>query len=550
MAIRHGGARSVMHSYTDIDGIPTAADPALLSGVLRDEWGFTGTVVADYFGISFLELLHGVAADPAHAAELALTAGVDVELPTVRCFGAPLIDAVRRGVVDEALVDRAARRVLEQKCELGLLDPDWRPVPPALDGTVPATGGATVVDLDPPAARAVARELAQESVVLLANDGVLPLAPGGTRIALVGPRADDPFAMLGCYSFPSHVGVKYPGLELGVPIPTLREALAAELPGAAISYAPGCGVDDPDPSGLAEAVALARASEVCVVAVGDRSGLFGRGTSGEGCDAADLNLPGLQGELVRQVLAAGPPVVLILLAGRPYALGAYDGAAATVAAFFPGEEGGPAMARVLAGTVSPSGRLPVSVPRHVGGEPATYLASTLARRSSVSSIDPSALFPFGHGLSYTTFAWDDVSWEGRPWPAADGAGEPVPQVPTDGAITLAVTVGNTGPRAGTEVVPLYLHDPVAQVTRPTVALIGYARVGLAPGERRRVEFTVPTDMLSLVGRLRTRVVEPGRVELRLGTSSAATPVVLPVDLTGPERTISGPRQMTTAVRVS
>ncbi|HEY2281462.1 MAG TPA: glycoside hydrolase family 3 N-terminal domain-containing protein, partial [Streptosporangiaceae bacterium] len=213
MAIRLGGARSVMHAYTDIDGIPTASDPTLLSGLLREAWGFTGTVVADYFGISFLELLHQVAAGPAQAAGLALAAGVDVELPTVRCYGAPLLSAVRDGSVSEALVDRAATRVLRQKFELGLLDPSWDPVPDALtsgldDGLNDGLDDGLAereVDLAPPAARALARQLAEESVVLLANDGTLPIKSGpvalaGPRIAVVGPRADDPYAMLGCYS--------------------------------------------------------------------------------------------------------------------------------------------------------------------------------------------------------------------------------------------------------------------------------------------------------------------------------------------------------------
>lgn len=530
MAIRLGGARSVMHAYTDIDGIPTASDPYLLSDLLRDTWDFTGTVVADYFGISFLELLHGVAADPAQAATLALAAGVDVELPTVRCFGAPLIGAVERGELAEALVDRAARRVLRQKCELGMLDPSWDPGPAAADG----------VDLDPPSARQIAGQLAEESIILLANDGTLPLSgplADGGRIAVVGPRADDPLAMLGCYSFPSHVGVKYPDLDIGVQIPTFLAALRQELPDSDIGYAPGCGVEDPDPSGLAAAVALAAGSDICIAVVGDRSGLFGRGTSGEGCDAADLNLPGIQGQLLDALLATGTPVVIVLLTGRPYALGPFPAAAAAVQAFFPGQEGGPALARVLSGAANPSGRLPVSVPRHVGAQPTTYIGSTLARRSTVSSIDPSPLYPFGHGLSYTTFRWEDI--EGR-----------AAQVPTDGTIGVGLTVRNVGERPGTEIVQLYLHNPVAQVTRPAVALIGYARVPLEPGQQRRVEFTIHTDLTSFIGRAGQRIVEPGRIELRLGTSSASTVASLPVDLVGPERTIGGPRQMTADVQIS
>ncbi len=524
MAIRLGGARSVMHAYTEIDGIPTAADPYLLSEVLRDDWDFAGTVVADYFGISFLELLHRVASGPADAAGLALAAGVDVELPTVRCFGSPLIEAVGRGEVDEALVDRAARRVLRQKCELGMLDPGWDPGP---DGAE--------VDLAPPSARQIAARLAEESIVLLANDGILPL-PGESRIAVVGPRADDPLAMLWCYSFPSHVGVRYPGLDLGVEIPTFLAALRDELPGRQVAFQSGCGVNDPDASGIAAAAALAAESDVCIAVMGDQSGLFGRGTSGEGCDAADLNLPGVQGQLLEAVLATGTPVVIVLLTGRPYALGRFP-AAAVVQAFFPGQQGGPALARVLSGAVNPSGRLPVSVPRHAGAQPTSYIGPFLAHRSTVSAIDPDALYPFGHGLTYTDFRWADVE------------GPASARVPTDGAVSLSVTVTNVGERSGAEVVQVYLHDPVAQVTRPTALLVGYARLELEPGQRRRVEFTVHTDLLSFTGRSGQRIVEPGRIELRLGPSSSDIAAAVPVDLTGPERVIRGPRTMTAEVSI-
>jgi beta-xylosidase len=546
LAIRDGGARSVMHSYADIDGIPTASDEDLLSGVLRDTWGFTGTVVSDYFGVSFLQLLHGVAAGPAAAAVLALTAGVDVELPSARCFGPPLAGAVERGEADVALVDRAARRVLLQKCELGLLDPTWTPRTTAANrlGDGP-DGGA--IDLAPADARHLARRLAEESVVLLANDGILPLAGAG-RIAVVGPRADDPMAMLGCYSFPSHVGVHYPDLSVGVEIPTFLAALRAEFPAAAVSYARGCGVDDPDPAGIDAAVRLAADSDVCVAVMGDRSGLFGRGTSGEGCDAADLRLPGIQPELLDALLAAGTPVVLVLLTGRPYALGAFAGAAATVQAFFPGQHGGPALARVLSGAVNPSGRLPVSVPAQIGAEPSTYLGVPLARRSNVSSVDPTPLYPFGHGLSYTSFAWTDISCQGIGFAPGIAEYEPA-QAPTDGEIEVSLTVRNTGGQAGTEVVQIYLHDPVAQVTRPVVRLIGYARVPLEPGQARPVRFRLHADLTSFTGRAGTRIVEPGRIELRLGPSSAQVVAGLPVDLTGPERTLTGLRRMTAEFEV-
>lgn len=574
MAVRDGGARSVMHSYAEIDGVPAAADRRLLTDLLRGAWGFDGTVVADYFGITFLHSLHGVAADLAGAAGQALAAGVDVELPIVRCYGQPLRDAVRDGTISMSLVDRALRRVLRQKCELGLLDPDWSPAPP---------GGPDGVDLDPPAARDLARRLAEESVTLLANDGVLPLAPTAS-IAVVGPLADDPDGMLGCYTFPRHVGLHHPGLPLGVEIRTLLESLRAELPQAALTHTAGCAVDGPLPGtggpdagpgtlasgpgapasdsggraeggnapasdsgssaeggGIAAAVALAAAADVCVVVLGDRAGLFGKGTSGEGCDVTELRLPGMQERLLEAVLGTGRPVVAVLLSGRPYALGAYaDRLAAIVQAFFPGQEGGPAVAGVLSGRLCPSGRLPVSVPRHPGGQPTTYLAPPLGQATEVSTVDPTPLFPFGHGLSYTAFAWE-------PEPAPDG--EPL-DCPTDGAVRVALTVRNAGDRAGVEIVQLYLHDPVAQVTRPVVRLIGYARVALDPGAARRVEFTVPADLSAYTGRDGRRIVEPGDLELRLGASSADIRHTVRVRLHGPERAVGHLRRMTSEVSLA
>ncbi|WP_328539834.1 glycoside hydrolase family 3 N-terminal domain-containing protein [Streptomyces sp. NBC_00344] len=533
MAVREGGARSVMSSYSEIDGVPTAADPALLTGLLRDTWGFEGTVVADYFGIGFLETLHKVAADRADAGRLALAAGVDVELPTVRSYGDTLIAAVRSGAVTEDIVDRALTRVLLQKCELGLLDPDWSPLPAALPhGDDPEQARGTI-DLDPAENRALARLLAEQSCVLLSNpSGALPLR-ADTRIAVVGPRADDPFAMLGCYSFPSHVGVSHPEVPLGITIPTLLESLGAELPDTRLTFAPGCDVDGDDTSGIRAAVELARDADICVAVLGDRAGLFGRGTSGEGCDAADLSLPGVQGELLDALLATGTPVVLVLLTGRPYALGRWDGGpAAVVHAFFPGEEGGPALSGVLSGRVNPSGRLPVGVPYGPGGQPWTYLQPPLGLAGGVSSLDPTPLYAFGHGLSYTTFAWDPVG----PTPA---------ELPTDGSMDIELVVRNTGVRDGAEVVQLYLHDPVAQTTRPDVRLIGYARVPLAAGQARRVRFRFDADLTSFTGLDGRRVVEPGDLELRFATSSAATGIrqIVPLRLTGPERTVDHRRRL-------
>ncbi|MFJ6154454.1 beta-xylosidase/alpha-l-arabinosidase [Micromonospora profundi] len=536
MALRLGGARSVMHSYAEIDGLPVAADEELLTGLLRDEWGFTGTVVADYFAIRFLQTLHGVAERSADAAGLALRAGIDVELPTVDTFGDPLLAAVRAGEVDEALIDRALRRVLIQKIELGLLDDGWQELPDDVAG----------LRLDDEASQDVAVRLARESVVLLRNTGVLPL-PAGRRVALVGPVADDPMAMLGCYTFPNHVGVKHSEFEMGVDIPTLRDELARHVP--QLSYEPGCAITGDDSSGIAAAVAEAAAADVCVLAVGDRAGMFGRGTSGEGCDAVDLTLPGVQSDLVRAVLATGTPVVLVLMTGRPYALGTeFDAAAAVVQAFFLGQRGGQALAEVLTGAVNPSGRLPVSVPRDAGGLPGTYLAPPLGHLNQVSSIDPTPAYPFGHGLSYTSFDWSDASAVG---PAGEAYADPTDPVtwPVDGEARVRVTVRNTGSRSGTEVVQLYLHDPVAQTTRPVTRLVGYARVPLEPGAAADVTFDVPADVTSFTGRSGRRIVEPGAVELRLGRSSGETVAALALRLTGVERQVGHDRELLTSVRI-
>uniref|UniRef100_A0AAU3I1V4 Glycoside hydrolase family 3 C-terminal domain-containing protein n=1 Tax=Streptomyces sp. NBC_01393 TaxID=2903851 RepID=A0AAU3I1V4_9ACTN len=523
MALREGGARSVMAAYNDTDGVPASADPQLLTELLRDEWGFTGTVVSDYFGIGFLQTLHRVAGTEAEAAHKALEAGIDVELPTLKCYGEPLVAAVRAGTVPESLIDRAARRVLLQKCDLGLLDEDWQP----------ETGRR--VDLDSAGNRALARKLAEESVVLLDNaDGVLPLAPD-TRIAVVGPRAADPLAMLGCYSFPSHVLTHHPEVPAGVDIPTVLDSLRAELPDAKVTFAQGCEVSDADRSGFEEAVARAAEADVCVAVLGDRAGLFGQGTSGEGCDVADLGLPGVQGELLDALVATGVPVVLVLLTGRPYALGRWqDRLGGVVQAFFPGEEGGPAVAGVLSGRVCPSGRLPVSVPRDPGGQPWTYLQPPLGLAGEVSNLDPTPLYPFGHGRSYTSFDWEPAEVP------ETGIGA---EIGTDGWYDVSVTVRNTGERAGAEVVQLYLHDPVASVTRPDVRLIGYRRLDLAPGEARRVTFRFHADLSAFTDRTGTRIVEPGALELRLAASSADVRHTARLNLTGPVRKLGTDRRM-------
>jgi beta-glucosidase len=528
MALR-AGAGSVMNSYADIDGMPVAADPQLLTDLLRNTYGFTGTVVADYFSIAFLKALHHVAGSEGDAARLALTAGIDVELPTVHCYGPPLIEAIERGDIDAVLVDRALRRVLMQKCRLGLLDEDFSPEPAMLDE--PDTE-----QLDTAENRSLAGEIARRAIVLLSNTGgALPLS-AGHRVAVVGPRAHTAQAMLGCYSFPMHVGVHHPDAEIGIEIPTVVEALQSDPAGYDVRYQLGCPVLGGDDDEIAAAAAAASNADVCVAVLGDQAGLFGRGTSGEGCDATNLRLPGRQEELLEAVLATGTPVVLVLLVGRPYELTRQiDRLAAVVCGFFPGEEGAPALADILSGRVDPSGRLPVSFPRDGGNQPATYLAAALGGRSQVSTVDPTPLFAFGHGLSYTPTTWTDI------------CGKPARSWPTDGAFDVRVTVHNNAHRPVSDVVQIYLHDPVADVARPVQNLLAAPRIDLAAHETREITLSLHADLTSYTGSDGRRQVDPGEIELQVGASSADIRAIISTSLIGPRRTVGFDRVLEAVV---
>ncbi|WZH38897.1 MAG: glycoside hydrolase family 3 N-terminal domain-containing protein [Microbacterium enclense] len=534
MAVRDGGARSVMNAYVEIDGIPIASSPELFTDLLRRQWGFDGTVVSDYFAVEFLRSMHGIAGTLGEAAQLALEAGIDVELPGPDAYP-HLAERVASGALPEAVVDRAVARVLAAKEDLGLLDADFSDAP-------------TEIDLDDAEHRALAHRLALESAVLLRNDGVLPLATPG-RVAVIGPNADSAEALMGCYSFANHVLAHHPGVPMGFEIPTVREALTDRF--GEVSYAFGCAVEGSDAADIDEAVAVAESADVAIVVVGDRAGLFGRGTVGEGNDADSLDLPGVQRQLVEAVVATGTPVVLLLLTGRPYALGwALDdatGPAAVLQAFFPGEEGGPALASLIAGDATPSGRLPVSLPRSAGAQPYSYLHPLLGGPSGVTSTDPTPVRPFGFGLSYTTFERGHLRVDGVSGSGAAASGIAVAEVPASGtladvragdAFTVSARVTNTGTRHGADVVQVYAHRAVASVTRPVAQLVAYARVELEPGESAEVHFTVPASRLAYSDRALRRVVEPGEVELRLGPSCTEVDEAVTLRITGPVYEVS------------
>src|SRR5689334_9431688 len=524
-AVREAGVRSVMNSYSDVDGVPAGADPWLLTELLREQWGFTGTVVSDYWAVPFLATMHRIAADTDDAGLQALAAGIDVELPDTLGFGPGLI-----GRAPEELIDRAVRRHLVHKVELGLLDAGWTP-----EGSV---AGAAEVDLDSPANRALAREMAEKSVILLDPGSSLPLDPALRKVAVVGPCADDPRTFMGCYAFPNHVLPRHPGHGLGIEVPTAVDALRAELPGVEVTYEQGCAVQDDDRSGFAAAVAAARDADLCVAYVGDLAGLFGRGTSGEGCDAEDLRLPGVQADLLAELVATGTPLVVVVVSGRPYALGELAGRAALVQAFMPGEEGAAAMAGVLSGRVQPAGKLPVQIPRRTGGQPSTYLQPPLGSPDSagISPLDPTPLFPFGYGRSYTTFEVDDLRLD-------------TAEIGTDGEFAATVRVRNTGDRAGDEVVQLYLRGVLARVVRPVRQLAGFARVRLEPGEAIDVRFRVHADRTAFTDLDLARVVAPGELDVRVGTAAADLPCRGTVRITGPRRVVGHDRRLDTPVEL-
>lgn len=533
LAIRESKVGSVMNSYTDVDGIPCASSIELLTKVLHDELGFDGVVVSDYWAISFLEHMHQVAGSKAEAAILALKAGIDVELPATRCYGDVLVDAIRKGLLEESYVDRACRRVLLQKTRQGLLNAGWDP---AQD----ISASSETINLDSVENRKVALRAAQESVILLQNiDNLLPLKNKKLKIAMIGPCADDGAAFLGCYSFANHVMAQNKKLGMGIEVPSLKVALSKLLPESEITCVSGVPVKDFDTSGIEAAKKVVDSSDIAIYVVGDRAGLFGRGTSGEGNDVPDLKLPGAQAELLDTCLDSKVPGLIVSVSGRPYALGDFARRAkAIIQAFMPGEEGGTAIAEVITGAISPSGRLPVEIPATIMGQPSTYLQPKYGTAGlGMSPVDSIPLFPFGHGLTYSNFEYGNFT-------ISSG------KVETDGEFTVSVEVRNSYGLSGVEVVQLYFADPVAEIARPVIQLLGFARVPLNSGEKKAITFKVHTDRLSYVGADYTRITDPGKITISVGTSRSNLLFTQDIELVGPVRKVPFNRVMRTPVSIA
>jgi beta-xylosidase len=540
MAVKQANAGSVMPAYHDIDNEPCHASRFLLTQVLREQWGFDGLLVADYAGINLLYAHHGVARDNAEAAALAFNAGLDIELPAFECTE-HLSQALERRQITEAKIDEIVARILAEKIRIGLFEN------PYVD--------EDKISLQSDSARALAKSVALQSVVLLENRGILPLDISKTpKIAVIGPTADDQLAMFSGYSFPVHLiaaNLQEERVQYAkTPLQTLSERFGRDN----VRYAKGCDIlternrEAPvfpgdidsgsaaylmrtspisrDTSQIRDAVACARQSDVAIVFVGDLAGLFQTGTVGEGSDTDSLELPGVQEELLKQVVATGTPTIVIMTSGRPYVLdGLEDQAAAVLLAFQPGQEGADAIADLLIGNADPSGRLVLSIPKNVGAVP-YYYNHKLKSGGTPIAYHFGTRYPFGYGLSYTRFQYSALVIQQDRIDISEGN------------IVISFKLENTGEREGCETVQVYVRDLYASLVRPVKELKAFQRVPLQPRQKAVVTFTIPVDMLNFTNINNQRTVEAGEFEIMVGASSSDIKLRARVEVVGENRVLN------------
>jgi beta-glucosidase len=552
MAVKQANAGSVMPAYHDIDNEPCHASRFLLTEVLRNQWSFDGLVVADYAGINLLYVHHGVARDKAEAAVLAFNAGLDIELPAFEC-AQHLQQAVEERQISEEKINEIVARILAVKFRLGLFEN------PYVD--------ENQVSLQSDSARSLAKEVALQSVVLLENSGIVPLdVSKKPKVAVIGPTADDQLALFSGYSFPVHLILANMQEECVQYAKTPLQALTERYGGNNVRYAKGCDIlternpEAPvfpgdvdsdvaanlkrispisrDTSQFQDAVACARQSDVAIVFVGDLAGLFQTGTVGEGSDTDSLQLPGVQEELLKQVVATGTPTIIAMTSGRPYALNGLEGqAAAVLLAFQPGQEGAEAIADLLTGKVNPSGRLVVSIPKNAGAVP-YYYNHKLKSGGTPIAYHFGSKYSFGYGLSYTRFEYSAL--------IIQQARVDI----NDGTIALSLALENTGKREGCEVVQVYVRDINASLVRPVKELKAFKRVSLQPRQRAEVSFAIPVDMLNFTNRDNQRMVEAGEFEIMVGASSSDIKLKGRVEVVGENRVLDRDWRMESQANVS
>lgn len=502
------GALSIMTAYNEIDGIPCTSDPYLLTELLRQEWGFDGFVITDCGAIGMLAYGHHVAENREQAASMALKAGVDMEM-SGEVFRKHLITAVQGRLIEEEVIDNAVRRILRMKFQLGLFE---RPYADA-EQAERRIGCREHIEL--------ARQVASESIILLKNEAhTLPLKKDVGTIAVIGPNANQIYNQLGDYTSP----------QQRQQVVTVLDGIRNKLPGHdpnRILYAPGCRIKDESREGFDHALACAAKADVVVMAIGGSSARdFGEGAidlttgasivtdhawsdmeCGEGIDRSSLALMGVQLELVQEIYKLGKPVIVVYINGRPITEPWIDEHAhAILEAWYPGQEGGNAIADILFGDVNPSGRLTISVPRDVGQLPVYYNGKrTRGKRYLESELTPR--YPFGFGLSYTEFLYNNIKVAPE-------------RIHPQGEATIQVDVTNTGSVEGAEVVQLYISDLVSSVTRPEKELKGFQKVTLQPGETKTVTFTLGNEQLQVISQQLRPVVEPGEFRIMVGKNSA------------------------------
>ncbi len=529
-AIRDAGLASMMNSYPELDGEVVATSRRILTELLRDKLGFDGVVVSDYEAVMMIHNYHRAAATPQIAARLALEAGIDVELPTTSYYGAPLRAALAAGELSIETVDLAVRRHLQKKIELGLFENPY-----VDEGRIPELFSRDEI-------RSLTQTLARQSMVLLKNDGLLPLPKTIGTLAVIGPNADNGRNQLGDYSYASTLeltcfnaktGMQAAGAHFAELDPTTLDPYAPTVttvldgiralvsPETKLLYTDGLD----EAAGFETSLTAAMQADAVVLVLGDKCGLTMDCTCGETRDTSSLRLPLIQEKLAGAILALDKPVAVVLITGRPQAISFLDQKAnAILEAWIPGEEGGAAVAETLFGDNNPGGKLPMTFPRSVGQLPIFYNAKPSGIKSNwyINYVNEpvTPLYPFGHGLSYTTFAFDGLKLD----KAQATVGE---------TLDIQCTVKNTGAVAGTEVVQLYICDEYAALPRPVKELKGYLRLYLNPGESKTVTFHLPVDMLAYYDDTQNLILEPGTIKVMIGSSSADIHLQSSFEIVGP-----------------
>jgi beta-glucosidase len=560
-AIRLANLAGVMASYSEFDGVPIHVSRAVLTDMLRGRMGFSGTVVSDYNGVGWAQTRQRVADTPEEVGALAIRAGMDVELPGVHGYGQALVKAVKSGKVSESQVDESVRRLLRDKFALGLFENPYVKEDPIVIRKVASEGD----DLS--------RRLAAESVTLLKNDrNLLPLGRDMKRVAVIGPHADSSMIGFPHYTYPAAIPMLRVAIKLGAfPMPgvgelpkeglavlpvelasvgddleqyvrkeyaaqSLAEAIRKLLPNAQVTAVAGTGVLPSNPQNIPAAVAAAKAADLVILYVGGKAGWFGDDlTEGEGGDTANIDLPSQQVELVNAITAIGKPTITVVSMGRPQGLApVIDKLPAVLTAYYGGPHQGSVLADAIFGVTNPSGKLPITLPRHAGQVPiyhgqhngSGYRRTKADPHRGYKDMPSTPLFPFGHGLSYTSFDYSPLKLASN---SVDVAGE----------LRASLTISNTGKRRGTEIVQLYAADTATTVTLPAQQLIGFERVDLEPGQSKTVSFIVPLSVLAYTGASGDLVMEPGPIEVSVGCSSSDIKSTATLSVTGKTRVIRG-----------